>query len=420
VKKMNVSEWLTHIKSFSVKQINLSLERVILVSGRLGLLTPKELVISVAGTNGKGSSVSGLESIYLAQGYRVGAFTSPFLFHYNEQIRLQGQNVSDERLCDAFSIVSSACVDVALTPFEFGTLAAFVIFEQAKLDVRILEIGLGGRYDAVNAIDADISLVTSIGLDHTEWLGTTRDSIGYEKAGIFRPGKPAVCGDADPPKRLIDYAQQLGAPLFCQGRDFNYQSALTSWTFNTGSVQYHALPKPSLLLQNMASVLMVIELAQSRLPVSRAAIDAGLQRVYLPGRIQVIAGEYECIFDVSHNPASIEMLAGYLKTHPLPGKTYAVFSMLADKDIVESIRAICEGIDEWHVAPLSCDRVASFETLTNGFQQADIKNTCFYESIEQAYAAAKNKAKKGDRIVVFGSFHTVSACAVKPKEAAIL
>lgn len=408
VKKMNVSEWLGWVKSLNVKQIDLSLERVIEVAGRLDLLKPSQPVITVAGTNGKGSCVEGLQAIYLAEGYRVGAFTSPFLFRYNEQIQLNGQSVSDDLLCDAFLVVKEACSDIPLTPFEFGTLAAFVIFKQAALDVWILEVGLGGRFDAVNAISADVAVVTSIGIDHTDWLGSTRNSIAYEKAGIFRHNKPAVSGDFDTPTTLVDYAKSLNSPLFCQGRAFGFEPRRDSWTWFSKEQRLEQLPLPSLALQNMSTVLMAVELLQGKLPVKRAAIDAALKTVTLPGRIQVIPGEKKRILDVSHNPAAVEWLAAYLQKHPVPGKTYAVFSMLADKDIVATLRVIQEFITEWFVAPLACDRAASYETLAYCFRKTQIDNVTFFESIASANHAAERQASLQDCIIVFGSFHTVA------------
>lgn len=420
VKKMNVSEWLTWVKSLNVKQIDLSLERVTAVWGRLSPLKPEAVVITVAGTNGKGSTVAGLEAIYLAEGYRVGAFTSPYLFQFNEQIRIQGQSVSDDILSEAFLTVFSACGDIQLTPFEFATLAALVIFKQSHLDVWILEVGLGGRFDAVNAVDADVAVVTSIGIDHTDWLGETRAAIAYEKAGIFRANRPAVCGDFNPPSTLIDYAEKLKAPLYCQGQQFHYVKQVSSWTWQSDFRSFEHLPLPILALQNMSTVLMAISLLQNRLPVSDKAINATFATVTLAGRIQVIPGEVSYILDVSHNPAAVELLAEYLRKESISGKTHAVFSMLADKDIVATIQVIDEWIDHWYVAPLNCDRGASKEVLAYCFRKTKIDHMNLFDSIALADHAAKSKASPGDRIIVFGSFHTVSGVGINPNVCATL
>lgn len=402
-----LSDWLSWITSLHPSEMDLGLERVKKVADSLNV-TPTCAVIIVGGTNGKGSTVAGLEAIYRAASYHVGAFTSPILFKHNEQVRIDQRLASDQVFCDAFTKVNEARGDITLTAFEFCTLAALLIFKNQALDVLILEVGLGGRLDAVNIIDADVSIVTSIGIDHTQWLGSTRNQIAREKAGIFRLNRPAICGDPNPPSALIESAKKVGAKWYCQGHDFHYQSTPTSWSWSHSDTHYHQLPLNSLAMQNMSTVLMAVSLLQSHLPVTRKAINDGLEQATLPGRIQVVEGSVTEIFDVSHNPAAVIYLANRLSTMTCLGKTYAVFSMLADKDIVESLLSIRDDVDQWYVAPLSVKRAASIDNLGAAFQKTDIKNVNFFSSIQEAYDTAKQNAQKNDRIVVFGSFHTVA------------
>ena len=405
---MNLIGWLDWIKSLHGKEMDLGLDRTAQVAEKLGLLKKTCLVVTVAGTNGKGSCVAGLESILLAAGYKVGAFTTPFLFRYNEQVRLQGEDVSDSLLCDAFEEVSNACGSITLTPFEFGTLAALVIFKKANLDVWILEVGMGGRLDAVNVISADIAVIASIGIDHVDWLGKTRDAIGYEKAGIFRTNQLAVYGDLRPPLSVLKHAASLNVLLFSQGQQFNFIEKERSWDWCSEKTKFMHLPLSGLLLQNMSTVLMVIELLQDKLPVQRGAIELGLRTIKLPGRIQVSSGDVTRILDVSHNPAAVELLVGYLSKTVCGGKTHAVFSMLADKDIVETIRVAETVVDYWHVAPLNSERKASLEVLGYCFRKLNLRNVAFYDSIKEAENVAMQQVTLHDRLVVFGSFRTVA------------
>ncbi len=403
-----LSEWLTYIASIHTQVIDLGLARVKTVAQKLDLLSPPCPVVMVGGTNGKGSTVAGLEAIYRAADYRTGAFTSPFLFKHNEEVRIDGVDASDDLFCEAFSKIEEARGDISLTLFEFNTLAALFIFKKFPLDIWILEVGLGGRLDAVNILDADVAIVTSISIDHVEWLGDTREKIAIEKAGIFRKNHPAVCGDIDPPVSLIEYARQHQVPLFCQGKDFFYLETENTWSFHYGKKNDTHLPRNTLSTQNMASVLMAITLLQPRLPVSIEKVQQGLQNTKLIGRIQIIEGPIIHIYDVAHNAGSVALLAKRLKEMPCQGKTRAVFSMLADKDIQTCLQEMCNVIDIWYVAPLTVKRGASEKTLKEYFEKMKMRNVYFYSSIQAAYEAAKNKAIENDRIIVFGSFHTVS------------
>lgn len=405
----SVSDWIDWIKHLHPVSMDLSLERVLEVGKRLTILNPDYSVITVAGTNGKGSSVAGLESIYLEGGYRVGAFTSPFLFRYNEQVRINGIPVEDAVFCRVFEQIASACEEITLTPFEFTTLAALMIFKENELDIVILEVGLGGRWDSVNVIDADVAIVTTIAIDHAAILGDTREKIGYEKAGIFRSSRPAVCGDFDPPLSLLEYARKLKTPLYCQGSEFYFIEEKNSWTWKSDKTKLENLPLPTLALQNIATVLMAVELLQKKRPVSREAIDRGLTNVRLTGRIQIVEGDITRIFDVSHNPAAAEFLVEKLEKKPCKGKTRAVFSMLADKDIVSTLLVMNKLIDEWFIAPLPVPRGASIDYLAECFRKAGIQAVSTFKTINAAYESAMNESKTGDSVIIFGSFHTVAA-----------
>lgn len=403
-----LSEWLTWIASIHNADIELGLDRVKAVAAKLDLLTPTCPIVIVAGTNGKGSTVAGLEAIYLAAGYQVGAFTTPILFKHNEQVRINGLDASDEAYSKAFAAIEAVRGDISLTSFEFCTLAALVIFKTQDLAVLLLEVGLGGRLDAVNILDADVAVVTSIAIDHIEWLGGTRELIAREKAGILRRGRPAICGDTDCPTSLVDYAVSLGAPLFRQQLDFHYQEDETSWSWIYAHLHYEQLPLTPLATQNMATVLMAVTLLQQRLPVTRLAIDKGLSTVRLQGRIQVLPGPITEIYDVSHNPASIALLADRLRQLPCRGKTLAVFSMLEDKDIATSLSGIQDQITHWYISPLNTKRAASLATLLQAFSDRGINEISSFTSMQEAYLASRREATEGDRIIIFGSFHTVA------------
>ncbi len=404
----NLQDWVEHIKKQHRQSMDLGLERVKTVAKRLNLLNPHHPILIVGGTNGKGSTVAGLEAVYLAAGYKVGAFTSPYLYRFNELVRIEGENASDEDFIRAFEKIEQARADITLTQFEFDTLAALYLFREHQLDVGILEVGLGGRLDAVNMIDADVSVVTSIAIDHADWLGDTRDKIAIEKAGIFRSGKPAVCGDIDPPVSLQKFATENFVPLFRQGQQFGFEQQSSTWTWWSEKKRLKNLPLPQLMLQNMSSVLMVVELMQEKLSVKREAIDQAMREVHLAGRIQIIPGDVTTILDVSHNPAAAFYLENFLKQNPGVGKSRAVFSMLADKDIIGTIAMLQEEIDEWYIAPLSVERGASLSMLEYCFRTRSIDAVFTFPSIKNAYAAANKASEKNDRIVVFGSFYTVA------------
>ena len=417
----SLTEWLAHLESLHPKGqggIELGLERVDRVKAEL-CQTQRCPLIIVGGTNGKGSTCAYLESIYAHAGYRVGCYTSPHLLAYNERVRVDRQPVDDSALCDAFARVEAArqrAGSIALTYFEFGTLAAWEVFAASEVEVIILEVGLGGRLDAVNAYDADCAVVTGIALDHTDWLGSTREAIGYEKAGIFRAGKPAICADPEAPQSLVDHAVAIGAPLQIVGRDFAAvtEDDMLTWAFSGRNGSINGLPRPGLRgvcqLRNAAGALAVVESLKASRPVARAAIECGLVDVCLPGRFQVFPGGPTFVADVAHNPQAVAGLAENLDAMGGFSKTIAVVGMLADKDIAGALAALRGKVDVWLFAGLEVPRGATAETLASVHAAGALggRFECF-ASPDQALARAAKVAGDNDRIAVFGSFYTVAA-----------
>lgn len=418
----SLTAWLAHLESLHPKGqggIELGLERVNRVKAELQQNQCCPLII-VGGTNGKGSTCTYLESIYAHAGYRVGCYTSPHLLVYNERVRVDRRPVDDAALCSAFAKVEAArqaAGNVALTYFEFGTLAAWEVFAAERVEVIILEVGLGGRLDAVNAYDADCAVVTGIALDHTDWLGPTRETIGYEKAGIYRPGRPAICADPEPPRSLIDHATTIGARLQLVGRDFAavVDERGSEWTFQSSDGSCTAgLPRPGLRgtcqMGNAAAVLAVLGSLEAVLPVAKPAICKGLVDVALPGRFQVVLGRPTTVIDVAHNPQAVAGLAQNLDAMGRFEKTIAVVGMLADKDIAGALAALRGKIDVWLLAGLDVPRGASAETLAAVHASGRLGGCveCFVSPAEAIKRAAK-LAGENDRIAVFGSFYTVAA-----------
>ncbi len=410
----SLAEWLAWQEKLHVQEIELGLERCYRVAKRLNLMPPAYPVVTVGGTNGKGSSVAMLDIILRAAGYRVATYTSPHVTRYNERVRTNGEPVSDERLCEAFERVEAARQDTSLTYFEFGTLAALSIFQRTPLDVAVLEVGLGGRLDAVNLVDADVALVTALDIDHVEWLGPDRASIAKEKAGIFRPGRPAVCSDPEPPQTLTRHAEEIGSLLRLVGRDYRFRVLDAGWDWQGVSTSYRGLPRPNLAgtyqYQNAAGVLMVLEALADRLPVPEDAIRQGLSQVRLAGRFQIIPGDIEYVLDVAHNPQGAEALAQNLSQRPVAGQTHMVIGMLKDKDCQGIFRALKGVVDHWYVAGLPGNRGASAQLLTRELAAAGVADANrAYNGVALAVAEAQALAKPGDRVVATGSFLTVSA-----------
>lgn len=418
-----LADWLRWQEGLHPSKIDLGLERVRRVWRRLSPEAPPFAVVTVGGTNGKGSCVAMLEYILAAAGYRVGAYTSPHLLDYNERVRVAGEAVSDERLCEAFARIDAARGDTSLTYFEFGTLAALDIFRVAHLDVAVLEVGMGGRLDAVNVIDADAALVTTVDIDHAAWLGPDREAIGFEKAGIFRAGRPAVYGDEAPPRSVVEHARAIGAELYLYGRDYHAEADAAGWAWRGGARRRHALPVPRLRgayqRKNAAAVLMVLEGLAAKLPVSQQAVRQGLATVELPGRFQILDGLGLRICDVAHNPQAARALAATLRTLPVSGRTHAVCAMLADKDQAAVVQAMAEAVDVWHVAGLAGERGSDAAALAAAVRGSVGERPVFtYDEVAQALAGAAAAAAAGERIVVFGSFYTVAA-ALQPAQRAV-
>ncbi len=392
MKLSTMQDWLAYIGSVHQQEIELGLTRVKAVAERLSVLKTKAVVIVVGGTNGKGSTVAALNEIYRKAGFQVGVFTTPFLFKHNEEVMVNGVLASDADFCTAFETIEAARGEITLTPFEYHTLAALCIFKKHPLDVLVLEVGMGGRLDAVNIMDADVSVITSIALDHEAWLGNTREAIATEKAGIMRAGRPVVIAEPSPPANLKTLVEAHGAEAFWLGVDYHVNK----------------IENAKLYPNNLATAMMVVNLLQTRLPVSEAAMLAGVASADLPGRQQCITGEVTHYLDVAHNPHAIRLLYDRLKAKDEAGKTIAVFSMLSDKNIVASLQCVSSAIDDWFVAPLENKRGASEPQLRAAFEEAGIAKVNFSKTIAEAYEGARNKANPGDRIVIFGSFVTVA------------
>jgi dihydrofolate synthase/folylpolyglutamate synthase len=416
----SLNQWLEYLESMHPVAIDMGLERVATVGARLDLRFDCP-VITVGGTNGKGSTCAMLESMLMQGSYRVGLYTSPHILDFNERARIDGHSVSDAVFCDAFAAVEAVRGDVSLTYFEFTTLAILKLFTDAKLDAVILEVGLGGRLDAVNIIDPDVAIVTSVDLDHQQYLGDTREKIGFEKAGIFRPKHAAICGDPSPPQSLVEHANAIGADLWLFGRDFNYSGDRQQWSYGGRAVRRHALAYPSLRganqLLNASAALAALEVLRDRLPLGAQEIRAGLVLVELPGRFQVLPGRPAVILDVAHNPHAAATLAQNLDQMGFFPYTYAVFGAMSDKDVSGILSHLKDKIDHWYFCDLPLPRAASAESLASALSDAGFvagKDAGGERSVQcfgtpaEAYAAARDRVGENDRIIVFGSFLTVA------------
>ncbi len=391
----------------------MGLERVARVARALGI-SPGFAIITVGGTNGKGSCCAMLEAILLHAGYRVGCFTSPHLLRYNERVRIDGSEADDDILRGAFKRIEAARGDTSLTYFEFGTLAAMLAFADARLDVAILEVGLGGRLDAVNAFDADCALVASVDLDHQDYLGDTREAIGFEKAGIFRCGRPAICADARPPATLVRHAQEIGADLLVIERDFGFTADHAQWSYWGPGGKRHGLPYPALRgayqLGNAAGSLATLDRLRDRVPVTLQDVRGGLLQAEVAGRFQVLPGRPQVILDVAHNPHAARALAANLGSMPAGGRAIAVFAMFKDKDIAGVVDAVRDRITHWLVADAQGERGASASRLAAELARAGVSAPATeYSGVAAAWHAACKMAADNDKIIVFGSFLTVAA-----------
>jgi dihydrofolate synthase/folylpolyglutamate synthase len=409
-----LASWLRWQEQLHPNPIDLGLERVRRVLAAMHLERPPFPVLTVGGTNGKGSCVAYLDAMLRAQGYKVGAYTSPHILHYNERVCVNGHEAGDEEFCEAFAHVDAARGDTSLTYFEFGTLAALDIFRNQKIDAAVLEVGMGGRLDAVNVLDPVGALVVSVGLDHQEWLGPDRDSIGYEKAGIYRRSHAAICGDRDPPARLLETARQTGADLQVLGRDFDWHDSNGTWTWQGGKTRIENLPPPALpgriQYDNAAGVVALLQAVRAQIEVNEAAICSGLTQAKIAARFERVPGEVELIFDVAHNPDAARVLAANLADTRGPGRTLAVVGMFRDKAAEDVACVLADSVDFWFLGGLEGPRSQSAAELAVRLQRT-LPQARFSEhpAVADAWQAARAAAQRGDRIVVFGSFQTVSA-----------
>lgn len=408
-----LEQWLEYIERVHPSTVELGLERVQLVRHALGL-NPSFPVITVGGTNGKGSVCAMLEAMLHQAGYRVGCYTSPHLLRYNERVRIGKREARDEDLVRAFAAVEQARGETPLTYFEFGTLAAIWLFVEQAVEAAVLEVGLGGRLDAVNAFDADCAVVVSVDLDHMDYLGGDREAIGYEKAGIFRSQRPAICADVAAPATLKRHAAELGARLIMIGTDFGYAQRGQQWDYWGPRGKRSSLPHPVLRgttqLGNAAAAITALEALRDRLPVAMNDVRSGLLQADTPGRFQVLPGRPVLILDVAHNPHAARALAANLVSIERSGRTLAVFAMLRDKDIAGVIEAVKRHIDHWFIAGIAAPRGASAQVLEERLAAAGVTQAVTRcDSVGAACAQACDLATENDRILVFGSFYTVAA-----------
>lgn len=409
----SLASWLSWQEQCHKQEIDLGLARVAEVHQRL--LSSNEstpYTITIAGTNGKGSSVALLESILLAAGYKVGSYMTPHLIHYNERIRINGESAEDNLITASFEAIDKAREGVSLSYFEFGTLAALDIFAKQKVDIQLLEVGLGGRLDAVNIIDADAALVTSIDLDHIDWLGNDVAKIALEKAGIFRAHQKAVCSDQSVPSSLLNYAKELNTNLLVAGKDFNLSKNQNDWQLIADHRYAGNYPNPIFKglhqLANAAGVVTLLAHIREAIPVTKADIDNGLTHARLQGRTQHVSDRPIVILDVAHNAESAKALADYLQSLNHTGSIHAVFSILADKDMHAVLMPFMEKVNHWYIAPLEAQRAEEISVIQKNLESID--DTQVFESIKDAFLQAKNNADKNDLIVCFGSFYLVEAC----------
>jgi dihydrofolate synthase/folylpolyglutamate synthase len=408
----SLAGWLEYIERQHPQAIALGLERVaeVFSSLQIPISCP---VFAVAGTNGKGSTCAMLEAVLRSAGYRTGLYTSPHVLRYNERVRIAGREAGDAALCEAFAAVEAARGAVPLTYFEFATLAAFHLFSRENLEAAILEVGLGGRLDAVNVLDADCAVLTSVAIDHVDYLGDSREAIGREKAGIFRSGRPAVVADPQPPESVLEEIRRVGARPLLIGHDFGYRAQGSQWAYWGPAGKRPGLAHPALRgamqLRNASAAFAALDSLRERLPIAMQDVRRALAEVALPGRFQVLPGRPQVILDVAHNPEAAAVLASNLSDSGFSPETIAVFGMLRDKDIAGVVRAVAPRITRWHLATLPGPRGAGAADLMNVLSREKIRTPAFaHETVATALAAARNEAGEGDKIIVFGSFLTVA------------
>lgn len=408
----SVEEWLKWQEGLHAQGIELGLDRCSKVAHDMELLSPKFITVSVAGTNGKGSSIEIIAAILKDSFYKVGCYTSPHLIKYNERIRINGVQVTDQMLCESFNRIDNVRKNISLTYFEFGTLAALDIFHQVGIDIALFEVGLGGRLDAVNCIDANIALITSIDLDHIEWLGTDRESIAYEKAGIFRDNQSAVCSDLNPPMALFEHAKKVGTILHTIDKDFHYQLFQDSWSWQCNDIAYLDLPCPSQYnvcqVQNAAGALMVLYLLRDRVNIDITLIKQGLQSFNIAARFQMIAQEKRIILDVAHNNQAAENLMNNLKRLPSQGKIHLIIGMLKEKDHAGFLSRLIDITDYWYTLTISTPRGSNSRVLKKKLLDLGVTVPISeHANISDAFSRVDAHFQLHDTIVVTGSFISV-------------
>jgi dihydrofolate synthase/folylpolyglutamate synthase len=411
--RRTLEDWLTLQESVHVRSIDLGLERVAVVARELGIIEPPYRVATVAGTNGKGSTVTYLDGLLRAGGYRTGALTSPHLTRYNERIQVEGAQVSDAELIHAFERIERARGATTLTFFEYNTLAALLVFADRRIDIAVLEVGLGGRLDATNVVDCDVGVLCSVGFDHRDWLGDTLDAIGAEKAGIFRPGRPAVLGTLEMPDSVFRTIEQMGARPVVAGRDFTWAIRDSGrWSYHGVHMRLEDLPPPALpgaiQFRNAATALAAFESLPSVHAISAGRAGRALETAQLQGRFQIFPGAVEWIVDVAHNEPAAEVLAQNLRARPHAGRTYAVCSILRDKDVPAIARALAGEVDEWILCTVREPRGSSSAELAERMA-ASVANPVGAESVNAGCELAAARARPGDRVVAFGSFAAAGA-----------
>ena len=428
-----LEEWLLWQESLHWTTIDFGLDRLREVASKLQIIDDLPFtIITVGGTNGKGSTVAMLDAMLQSEGYQTGTYTSPYLYRYNERIKILGEECSDELICDAFAAIDKTRGDISLTYFEFATLAAMWIFKQQSIQVALLEVGMGGRLDAVNLWDANAAIITSIGVDHVQWLGDNREDIGYEKSGIMRESRPVISGDLNPPQSIAAQAEAKGAKLLQAGKNFFWKTKISSWHFSTLSEEREdyqktlELPYPALQgdfqVNNAAVAIAALQSLSSLLEVSTESISTGLKQVKLAGRLEQIQHSPDVILDVAHNAHAAKELAKWLSDNPIQGKTFALFSMLADKDIGQVVQIMAPVINQWFVSSVDDPRGLSAEDLVVEMQSiidqgshgcgknATEKKIVItsYNTLKTAWEKCKPEVNNIDRVIVFGSFLVLS------------
>jgi len=401
----SLEEWLSYLESIHHTEIDLGLTRIKQVAERLNVNLDSSLVITVAGTNGKGTTCAFIENYLLNVGKSVAVYSSPHIERFNERLRINKSEVDDQPLIDAFGQIESAREDISLTYYEYTTLAAFIVLAEVKPDVIVLEVGLGGRLDATNMIDADVAVLTTVDLDHQAFLGDTRELIGKEKAGVFRADKPAVIGDSYPPLSVLNYASDIGAHLVLRGDDFSIEVTDVDWKWVNQTLQFSHLPTPSIPMDNVATAISV--LSHLPVPLEQQTICKTIEQTKVAGRTEMFREHCDVMLDVGHNPLAARYLAETLKKRNYK-RVIAVVGMLADKDIKSTLAPLYPVVDQWHVCSLDVPRGANCQTFKN-FIENDADTMHYFENVDDGYTKALSEALADDLVLVFGSFFTVAA-----------